>query len=139
MKPQLIITSLIFLCSCAHYGSKEEQWIKPWKDNPHYWEYKGKPVLLLGATDNVNLFQISHLESHLDSLKACGGNYIRNGMNDGGPGNVRKYARTADEKYDLNQWNDEYWRRFENTLKLAGERDIIVQVEVWDRFNHTMC
>jgi hypothetical protein len=44
---------------------------------------------------------------------------------------------TADGKYDLDNWNDEYWRRFENMLKLTSERDIIVQIEVWDRFDHS--
>ncbi|MCK4966946.1 hypothetical protein KAS50_07935, partial [bacterium] len=36
-----------------------------------------------------------------------------------------------DGKYDLNQWNDEYWNRFQNMLKWTQERDIIVQIEVW--------
>jgi len=28
-----------------------------YKENPRYWQYKGKPVLLLGGTDDDNLFQ----------------------------------------------------------------------------------
>ena len=31
--------------------------------NPHYWEYKGKPVLLLGASDEDNLFNTGILDS----------------------------------------------------------------------------
>jgi hypothetical protein len=33
--------------------------------------------------------------------------------------------------YDLDRWNDEYWRRLSRFLELTAERDIIVQVEVW--------
>ena len=32
-------------------------------------------------------------------------------------------------------WNDEYWARFAKMLKLTHERGIIVQIEVWDRFD----
>ena len=31
--------------------------IRPWQANPFYWEYKGQPVLLLGGSDDDNLFQ----------------------------------------------------------------------------------
>ena len=102
-----------------------------------YWEYRGSPVLLLGATIDDNLFQRTHLQSHLDSLKEVGGNYIRNTMSDRDAGNVRAYHKGTDGKYDLNKWNDVYWNRFENLLRLTAERDIVVQVEVWDRFDHS--
>ena len=29
--------------------SLSEERIKPWPENPYYWEYDGKPTLLLGA------------------------------------------------------------------------------------------
>jgi hypothetical protein len=40
--------------------------IQPYKQNPRYWQYKGKPVLLLGGTKDDNLFQIPDLKEHLD-------------------------------------------------------------------------
>ncbi len=40
-------------------------------------------------------------------------------------------------KYDLNQWNDEYWKRFDYFLKETKKRDIIVQIEIWDRFDYS--
>ena len=36
-------------------------------------------------------------------------------------------------------WTDgteEYWQRFQNMLKWTAERKIIVQIEVWDRFDY---
>ena len=117
--------------------SGEAQQIRPWSENPAYWQYKGKPVLLLGGTENDNLFQNSNLKSHLDSLEAIGGNYIRNTMSDRDEGDKRAFATIADGRYDLNLWNEEYWKSFENMLHLTLERDIIVQIEIWDRFDHS--
>jgi hypothetical protein len=133
----LLISSLLIGCTERRSDNPGDHAIKSWPENPHYWQFKGQPVLLLGATDNDNLFQNNNIESHLDSMKAIGGNYIRNTMSDRDPGDQRAFAMTPDGKYDLNQWNDEYWRRFENMLMLTAERDIIVQIEIWDRFDHS--
>jgi hypothetical protein len=124
-------------CNLTRTTPEEDQWIKPWSENPFYWQYKGEPVLLLGGTQTDNLFQKDYLETHLDSLQAIGGNYIRNTMSDRDPGDHRAFARNSDGKYDLNKWNDEYWNRLENMIRLANEHDIIVQIELWDRFDHS--
>jgi len=50
---------------------------------------------------------------------------------------VYPFKKLPSGKYDLNQWNDEYWTRFVNLLKWSQEREIIVQIEVWDRFDYT--
>ena len=104
------------------------------KGNPRYWQYKGRPVLLLGGSVEDNLFQIPNLKQHLDLLASVGGNYVRNTMSSRDAGNVWPFAKKG-RKYDLDRWNDEYWKRFGSLLKLAGERDIIVQIELWDRFD----
>ncbi|MEX2567800.1 MAG: hypothetical protein WD431_17770 [Cyclobacteriaceae bacterium] len=110
--------------------------IRPWSENPSYWEYDGQPVLLLGATDNDNLFQTHHLESHLDSLAEIGGNYVRNTMSDRDKGDLKAFYKNKEGKYDLTQWNPDYWEKFENLLIWTAERDIVVQIEIWDRFDH---
>ncbi|MGH7127018.1 MAG: hypothetical protein ACREIV_00515, partial [Planctomycetaceae bacterium] len=46
------------------------------------------------------------------------------------------FQRLENGKYDLEQWNDEYWDRFETFLRETHARDIIVQIEVWDRFDY---
>ena len=113
--------------------------IQPYPANPRYWQYKGKPVLLLGGSKRDSLFQIPDLEEHLDLLASVGGNYIRNTMSDRKDRGyeVYPYKRLPNGKHDLTQWNEEYWRRLGTMLKLTHERDIIVQIEVWDRFDHS--
>ena len=113
--------------------------IQPWEQNPSYWQYKGQPVLLLGGSKDDSLFQIPELKEHLDAIQAAGGNYIRNTMSDRPDHDFEVYAflRLPDGKFDLEKWNDQYWTRFENLLRWTAERDIIVQIEVWDRFDYT--
>jgi hypothetical protein len=111
--------------------------IQPWPDNPRYWQYKGKPVLLLGGSKDDNLFQIPDLKEHLDEIRAVGGNYIRNTMSDrlDHGFEVHPFKQQTGGKFDLDQWNDEYWLRFENMLRWTAERDIIVQIELWDKWD----
>ncbi len=113
--------------------------IQPYPANPRYWQYRGKPLLLLGASKDDNLFQIPDLEEHLDDMKAVGANYIRNTMSDRKDYGFEVYpfARNADGKYDLEKWNEQYWTRFADMLRLTYERGIIVQIEVWDRFDYS--
>ena len=109
--------------------------IEIYKLNPAYWEYDGKPILLIGGSRDDNLFQIPDLKEQLDLLKSVGGNYVRNTMSCRDEGNVWPFKKVND-KYDLDQWNDEFWRRFETFLQLTQERDIIVQIEVWATFDY---
>ncbi len=140
MKTVLLLTGIFFGLSA--YSQTEtrpdaDKVIKPYSENPAYWQYKGDPILLIGGTVNDNLFQIEELESHLDSLLEAGGNYVRNTMSDRDEGDEKAFFKNSDGKYDLNKWNDVYWNKFENLLKLTNERDIIVQIEIWDRFDHS--
>ena len=116
----------------------ERDRIQPYLANRFYWQYRGKPVLLLGGSVEDNLFQIPNLKEHLDLLHSVGGNYIRCTMSSRDPGDVQPFYRaSAGDSYDLDQWNDEYWQRFANCLEWSLERDIILQIELWDRFDFT--
>lgn len=116
-----------------------DETIRPYSENPRYWQYRGEPVLLLGGSVDDNLFQIPNLEAHLEEIAAAGGNYIRNTMSarpDFGF-EVYAYVERDDGTFDLDEWNPEYWRRFEDLLRWTHQRDILVQIEVWDRFDYS--
>ncbi|HAI14036.1 MAG TPA: hypothetical protein DCM28_20190, partial [Phycisphaerales bacterium] len=104
--------------------------IQPDTQNPAYWQYKQKPIVLIGGSVEDNLFQIDNLRQHLQLLKDSGGNYIRCTMSDRDPGNSRAFHQRDDGKFDLTQPGKEYWNRFANLLKWTAELDIIVQIEV---------
>jgi len=130
----LTLLSAFGLC-CLRTEAAEISRIGICEKNPWYWEYGGKPVLLLGGSVEDNLFQIPNLEEHLDLLKRVGGNYVRCTMSSRDEGNVWPFLM-VDGKYDLDQWNPEYWRRFHRFLDLTSERNIIAQVEIWATFDY---
>lgn len=110
--------------------------IQPWAKNPRYWQYQGQPVMLLGGSKTDHLFLLDDLKPHLDEMKTVGANYVRNTMSQREGQELKPYKLRPDGKFDLDQWNEDYWQRFENMLKWTAERDIFVQIEVWDRFDY---
>ena len=110
--------------------------IQPYSANPRFWQYKDKPLRLLGGSVEDNLFQIENLSDHLDLHRSCGGNYVRCTMSSRDEGDLWPYALDpAAELYDLDQPNPQYWQRFTDFLEYTFQRDIIVQIECWDRFD----
>ncbi|MPY90061.1 MAG: hypothetical protein GEU99_19330 [Luteitalea sp.] len=109
--------------------------IQPYSENPTYWQYKGKPVMLLGGSKTDHVFLLDDLEEHLDEIHAVGANYVRNTMSQREGIELKPHKLLPDGKFDMDQWNEEYWQRFQNMLKWTDERDIFVQIEVWDRFD----
>jgi hypothetical protein len=133
MKPRFLF--VVAVLSLVARGLSADDRIQPYPKNPFYWQYKSKPVLLLGGSVEDNLFQIPKLTEHLDLLKSVGGNYVRNTMSGRDPGNVWPFAKAGD-KYDLERFNPEYWKRFETFLAETAKRDIIVQIEIWATFDY---
>ncbi len=136
------VASVVTLLGAGHALGQ----IRPHTANGGYWEYRGKPVLLVGASDRDNLFQWAgdgeRLTRHLDLLAECGGNYVRCTMSsreyteDGFRWDVLPYPFTLIEgKYDLMEWNEEYWRKLRTFLVETKARGIVVQLEIWDRWN----
>jgi hypothetical protein len=110
--------------------------IRPYAGNPAYWQYKDRPLLLLGGSSNDNLFQTPDVVAELDRLRASGGNYVRNTMSSRDEGDVQAFHRDPDTgQYDLTRWNDAYWRRLDHFLRATHEREIIVQVEIWATYD----
>ena len=113
----------------------------PWSENPWYWSVQGRPVLLLGGSDDDNLFQWPKeiLIPQLDRIAEAGGNVVRNTMSDRPVSGFELYPfyQNEDGLYDLEKWNEGYWRRFDKFLAATKERRIYVQIEIWDRFDYT--
>ncbi len=132
----LIYTVIVagLLHSCDFFNGDNFP-VRPSARYPGYWEYRGRPVLLLGGTRNDNLFQEPDAAQHLKELARVGGNYIRNTMSARDSGNVQPFLLLDNGSYDLDQWNPEYWQRFETLLQAARRLNIIVQIDLWDRLD----
>jgi hypothetical protein len=113
--------------------------IEIYPGNPYYWQYDGKPVLLLGGSMNHNLFQLPHdvLTRHLDTMVAVGANYVRSVMSSRDEGEVWPFAKGG-RGYDLSQWEPEHWRRLSILLEETKARNIIVQIELWCAFDYCL-
>lgn len=132
------IMVMIFSCQSRNFNSNADS-IEIYDGNPFYWQYNGEPVLLIGGSREDNLFNHPEgLTEHLDKLRSAGGNYIRNTMSSRNPGNPWPHKMLENGLYDLDQWDNEYWERFENLLDLCAVRDIIVQIEIWDPWDYFM-
>ena len=129
-----ILWSIIGTDYVSHEKSNYEG-IQPSLQHPQYWTYQGEETLLLGGSIEDNLFQVPDLQEQLDLLVEVGGNYVRNTMSSRDEGNLWPFAIGADSLYDLNNWNDGYWLRFENFLKETHKRKVIVQMEIWATFD----
>ena len=141
----LFITLLLVGCDREEIQNPSENHdkLQPYVHNSYYWQINGVPTLLIGASDYHNIFQRPDLVEHLDLLHSAGGNYVRNTMASREilPGHrdlwpFKIVEETGDSLifiYDLNQWNDEYWERFDTMLKETAKRDMIVEVEIWER------
>lgn len=115
----------------------KEDCIQPWSENLRYWQFKGEPVMLLGISQTDHLFLLDDLEKQLDEMKAVGANYVRNTMSQREGIELKPYRLLPNKKFDMDHWNEDYWRRFQDMLQWTFERDIIVQIEVWDRFDYS--
>jgi hypothetical protein len=112
--------------------------IKPYTHNPKYWQYKGQPVMLLGANKTDSPFLLPDQEAYYDSLANLSGNYTRYNIKQRlVSGLLQKFPflKLDNGLYDLNRWDDGYWNLFEQGLMMTRDRGIIVQLELWDRFD----
>ena len=77
------------LASAAAGGERPEA-IKVSPTHPQYWQSAGHTVLLLGGSKEDNLFQIPHLEEHLDqAARDVTGEMIASSMFAGSPAEIR--------------------------------------------------
>jgi hypothetical protein len=108
-----LILVLITVQAAAMARAADGDAIRPYSANPYYWQYKGKPIMLIGASDKDNLWQWTgtQLTEHLDLMRSVGGNYVRNTMSDRNEGDLFAAKTLDDGRYDLDQWNDAYWER----------------------------
>jgi hypothetical protein len=119
----------------------------------HYWKYNGRRVLLLGGwnhghnpfidhdtdndNDNQGVSTTAQIKNAMDELAASGGNYLRCVLDPGMAAGIQgfDFCAKSGTKYDLNTMTSSFWTRLEMFIAEAGKRNIIVQIEVWDRFD----
>jgi hypothetical protein len=116
--------------------------------NPHYFEFRGKPVALVTSAEHYGSVLNAKFDyrRYLDTLAAAGLNYTRifGGAYVEVPGRsfgikrntlapdpadfLAPWPRDASGKFDFDRWNDAYFARLRDFLVEAGKRNIVVEI-----------
>ncbi|MCL1858881.1 MAG: hypothetical protein FWF92_06570 [Oscillospiraceae bacterium] len=121
--------------------------------NPHYFQYKGKEILLITSAEHYGAVISKNFDyvKYFDALIKYGLNYTRiypgaiiepegmwlseDTMAPPSEGLIVPWARsdvegyiTGGNKFDLDKWDIEYFERLRDFLKEAQKRDIIVEI-----------
>ena len=128
--------------------------VKLHQDNPHYFEYKGKPRVFItsaehyGAVLNLDFDYKTYLktlhEDGMDYTRIFTGAYLENAASFGIERNtlaplenklIAPWARSSvpgyingGNKFDLDKWNPDYFERLHDFIATAEQLDIIVEV-----------
>ena len=126
-------------------------------ENPHYYEFRGKPFLAVTSAEHYGALLNRQFDyrKYFDTLARDGMRLTRffTGLYREVPGSFRitrntlapkpeqfvtPYARSSTpgaldglKKWDLNKWNPEYWRRLKDLVAYAAEKGIITQVTLF--------
>lgn len=119
-------------------------------ENPHYFEFRGKPAILLTSAEHYGAVLNGAFDyvKYLDTLAQDGLNMTRifTGVYREVPGDfgirfntlapkdadfVSPYAKTSSGQYDLNKWNPAYFTRLKDFITQAGKRGIVVEVTLF--------
>jgi hypothetical protein len=132
--------------------------------NPHYFQFRGKPAILIGSTEHYGAVMNLDFDYtiYLDELASSGLNITRtfSGIyvepqgafgiekNTMAPANGRfisPWARSTVDgyinggnKFDLTKWDESYFVRLKDFIAEAGKRDIVVELDLFSNFYDTI-
>ena len=148
---QRIIVFFLFLLST---GLLQSQPICLHSENPHYFFYKGEPLVLITSAEHYGAVLNADFDfrKYLHTLAEEGMNYTRiftgsyveipgsfgiekNTLAPAAGSFIAPWIRMGEtglyegeKKFDLAQWNPKYFKRLKEFISLAEELDIIVEV-----------
>ncbi len=122
-------------------------------DNPHYYLFHGKPTVLVTSAEHYGAVVNKEFDyvAYLDALSSYGLNYTRiypgylfEPIGKFGKGNtlgvkpaslIVPWARSnvpgyalSGNKFDLDRWDPEYFKRLKDFVAKAGERGVVVEI-----------
>ncbi len=156
----LILTFMFLMTSCSNNHAP----ICLHPDNPHYFLFRGKPVVLIGSTEhyggvlNLDFDYIPYFdELHgkgLNVTRTFSGIYLEPrgafgiAENTLAPARERlicPWARSdqpgyanGGNRFDLTRWDDAYFNRLKDFVSEAGKRNIVVELDLFSNFYDTL-
>jgi hypothetical protein len=160
MKHLVLLLSIVALGLSACDFSRSEKPIALHPDNPHYFLYQNKPEILItsgehyGAVLNLDFDYVTYLEelskNNLNLTRTFTGVYLeppgafnieRNTLAPSPAKFICPWARSetpgyvsGGNKFDLTQWNEEYFKRLKDFVGEAEKRKIVVELALFCPF-----
>lgn len=133
-------------------------------DNPHYFLFRNKPVVLIGSTEhygavmNLDFDYVTYLNElafwGLNVTRTFTGIYVepqgafkieRNSMAPSEGRYICPWARSSEKgyvnggnKFDLSKWDEAYFVRLKDFIREAGKRNIVVELDLFSNFYDTV-
>ena len=152
---------LFFSCSSS---SQKGEFLSVHPDNPHYFMFRGKPVILTGSTEhygavlNLDFDYVKYFDElaarGLNVTRTFSGIYVEPKGAFGIRGNtlapdsgrfICPWARSNEpgyaaggNKFDLDSWDPEYFNRLKDFVAEAAKRDIVVELDLFSNFYDTL-
>lgn len=142
---------LLMLFSAVAGGRAEP--IRAHPDNPHYYLFRGRPTVLITSAEHYGavINRAFDYNAYLDALKSYGLNYTRiypaafiepegtfhpeNTLAPRSEDLIQPWARSqtpgyrsGGNRFDLNRWDTEYFRRLKDFVRQADAHGIVVEV-----------
>jgi len=154
MKRYLLYYSLVVLSLSACHAPVTKKPIGLHPENPHYFEYKEKPTILItsgehyGAVLNLDFDYVAYLNAlsrdSLNLTRIFSGAYLepqgafkieRNTLAPSRGKFICPWPRTetaghvdGGNKFDLTKWNEDYFARLKNFMGEAEKRNVVVEL-----------
>ena len=132
--------------------------------NPHYFLFRGKPAVLIGSTEhygavmNLDFDYIAYLNeiaaSGLNVTRTFSGAYVeppgafgiqKNTLAPAPGMYICPWIRSKDpgyanggNKFDLSEWDGAYFARLKDFITRAGEREIVVEFDLFSNYYDTV-
>jgi hypothetical protein len=149
----LKITGVLGFVLALSVTSLTAEPIKRHPDNPHYFSFNGQPILLITSAEHYGAVVNKDFDylTYFDALKSYGLNYTRiypgvlfepmgkfikgNTLGPKPASLIVPWARSnvpgylvCGNKFDLDKWDPEYFKRLKDFVARAAERGIVVEI-----------
>jgi hypothetical protein len=166
MRTGQIISIVLLTAALVSCGSEpqSQKRLSLHPQNPHYFLYDGKPLILIGSTEhygavmNLDFDYVRYLDelasSGLNVTRTFSGVYVepqgafgilKNTMAPAPEKYISPWARSQEpgygnggNKFDLSKWDIDYFSRLKDFITKAGERNVIVELDLFSNFYDTI-
>lgn len=157
----ILLTAGLLSCRESH---RQQTHLSLHPQNPHYFLYKGKPLILIGSTEHYGAVMNLDFDyvKYLDEIASSGLNVTRTFTGvyvepQGAFGILKNTLAPAPERYicpwprssipgyynggnkfDLSNWDEQYFSRLKDFVKESSKRNVIVELDLFSNYYDTL-